>query len=98
MLMDIVIGTQNITTTIFGFILTGIGTFISVKVTGYIKGREEAQKEAAELQRLHNMKLEAMVYAIISVGTHKDEIKEVYDAKLSELIKEEKYLKRAKKS
>ena len=89
MLLDITITTQDITTTFFGLVITAMSAYITNKVVGYMKKRDVEEKQKMELTRLHNMKLEAMIFAVISVGPHKEEIKATYAQKLEELIREE---------
>lgn len=91
--MDIVLTTPVITSAIFGIIITVITSAISIKVNAYIRKRDRVESEKIELQKIHNMKLEAMIYAVLSYGPHREEIKKAYDAKLDELRSDEKYIK-----
>jgi len=91
--MDVTLTTTTITSGIFGIIITAITSVISLKVNAYIRKRDRLESEKIELQKIHNMKLEAMIYAVLSYGPHRDEIKKAYDAKLDELRSEEKYIR-----
>lgn len=94
MMLDITITTENVMNGFFGIVMTIISVYVTTKVMVYLKKRDLQEAEKREMERLHNMKLEAMIFAVISVGPHKEEIKQTYNSKLKELISEEEYLKK----
>lgn len=97
MILDITITTSSIITYGISIIVLILSTFVTVKVSNYINTREIEERQKMEMQKLHNMKLEAMIYAVLSFGPHKDEIRLAYEKKLKESLKDEQFIKEMSK-